>query len=427
MTETFKQSIWTKTKMLIKGGVILVLLLLFLIPANQIKDMVLEREARQEEAVTEVTSRWAGQQTVTGPVLVLPYISLGDDKKTMIRKRAFVLPDVLKVNGEILPEKKHRGIYEVMLYKASAKVEGSFSRIPLEMLQLNPEQVNWREAYMVIDISDLKGLTEDVEVNWNGTTLAANSGRPGDGQFQQGLIAPVPISADSSFNFSFDLQLKGSRNLLFTTLGKTTDLTLRSTWKDPSFTGVDLPQFEITNDGFNARWKTLSHGRTFPQAWKDQVYPLNASSLGTELFIPVNAYQKTYRTVKYASLLILLTFIAFFLVETYTRKSVHPVHYALVGVALILFYTLLLSFAEHIQFNLAYFIAALATILLISWFTRAVLQSGRWGTLLGTVLVLLYGYIFSILQLQDYSLLLGSIGLFIVLGVVMYFVRKLEW
>jgi inner membrane protein len=203
---------------------------------------------------------------------------------------------------------------------------------------------------------------------------------------------------------------------------------MQSSWPDPSFTGGRLPDTsEINKNGFTARWKSLFHTRNFPQVWKDDSYDLSLSSFGTDLFIPVNGYQKTMRAVKYAILCILLTFVAFFLIETNNKKSAHPLQYALIGFALILFYTLLLSFSEYIGFNTAYAIAAVATIGLIAWFVRGILQSGKSTTLLSIVLILVYSYVFTILQLQDYALILGSIGLFFTLGVIMYFSRKIRW
>jgi len=203
---------------------------------------------------------------------------------------------------------------------------------------------------------------------------------------------------------------------------------MQSNWPDPSFTGTQLPDTsEISENGFMAKWKSLSHTRNFPQAWKDNSYNLSSASFGTDLFIPVNGYQKTMRSVKYAILCILLTFTGFFLIETNNKRSVHPVQYALIGFALILFYTLLLSFSEYIGFNGAYAIATTATIGLITWFVKGLLQSMKLSILLSLVLVLLYSYIFTILQLQDYALLLGSVGLFLTLAVVMYYSRKIQW
>jgi inner membrane protein len=253
--------------------------------------------------------------------------------------------------------------------------------------------------------------------------------------------------------------LNGSEQLLFTPVGKSTTVNINSTWKDPSFSGSMLPQTtDVSDSGFKATWKSMAHKRNFPQQWVDGAYSFNhyfqkqpplsdeiridirseseniasagsisTSAFGVDLFIPVNGYQKTLRTIKYAILCILLTFAAFFLIETANKKSAHPFQYGLIGLALILFYTLLLSISEYTGFNTAYVIASAATIGLIAWFVKSILESGRATTILSVVLVLVYSYVFSLLQLQDYSLLLGSIGLFLTLAVIMYFSKKLKW
>ena len=249
--------------------------------------------------------------------------------------------------------------------------------------------------------------------------------------FKEGFVSPVNLSEasiNSGISFSSEISINGSEQLTFTPVGKQTIVQMQSAWPDPSFTGTQLPDTSsISKNGFTARWKSLSHTRNFPQAWKDDSYNLAAASFGTDLFIPVNGYQKTMRSVKYAVLCILLTFTAFFLIETNNKKSVHPVQYALIGFALILFYTLLLSFSEYIGFNGAYAVAAAATVGLITWFVKGLLQSMKLSVLLSMVLVLLYSYIFTILQLQDYALLLGSVGLFLTLAIVMYYSRRVQW
>ena len=165
--------------------------------------------------------------------------------------------------------------------------------------------------------------------------------------------------------------------MLFTPVGKVTTVKLSSTWPDPSFTGGQLPDHRISDTGFVATWKSLAHTRNFPQAWKETSSNLQSASFGADLFIAVNGYQKTMRSVKYAILCILLTFAAFFIIETVNKKSVHPFQYALIGLALILFYTLLLSFSEYTGFNTAYIIASIATVGLIAWFVRGILQSSK--------------------------------------------------
>jgi inner membrane protein len=261
------------------------------------------------------------------------------------------------------------------------------------------------------------------------------------------MEAAVPLTGEASLQgirFSTALNFGGSEQILFTPLGKTSTVKVSAKWPHPSFTGDILPQSSlIKQDSFSAQWKSLAHKRTFPQQWKgnqysmrsgDQnmrtetnLYQVGAAAFGVNLFIPVNGYQKTMRSIKYAVLCILLTFAAFFLIDTIHKKSVHPLQYGLIGIALVLFYLLLLSFSEYIGFNAAYAIAAVATIGLIGWFLKGVLSSGKLSFLLSVILLFVYSYVFTILQLQDYALLLGSIGLFATLAVIMYFSRKIQW
>jgi inner membrane protein len=384
-------------------------------------------------------------------MLVLPYYeSYGDTLKNKVKQYAYFLPEDLTIQSTVLPQERSRGIYKVMLYSSVNKIEGRFNKPMLEQLQLNPQQIVWNEAYILFNITDAKGLNEELKMKWKDSAITLSPSANGEG-----FTAPLKINNQEDLNnvqFSTSIELNGSEKILFTPLGKTTSVTINSKWPHPSYTGNILPQTKNIIDTMqSATWKSLSHKRNFPQQWKNASYSftipydhiettrptstttgvsindLGAEAFGLDLYIPVNGYQKTLRCIKYAVLIIILTFCAFFLIETVNKRSVHPFQYGLVGLALILFYTLLLSFSEYISFNLSYSVAAIATIGLISWFVKGILQSGRLSTILSVILILLYSFIFSILQLQDYALLLGSIGLFISLAVVMYFSRKLQW
>lgn len=459
LQETAKTT-WQKSKWLIKGAIIGVIALLLLIPMLYVKNLIFEREKRQQEAALEITGKWAGPQNLIGPVIAVPFWKSVEDtahKVYTTRHTAYFLPDELSINATLNPKEKHRGIYKVMLYDTKIDLSGTYSSPAFEKLNIAADKLIWSEAYVRFSVADNKGLNDQIKLKWNDSILeltpVANS--------EDGMTAPLKISsADDLKNirFSATVDMNGSGQLFFTPVGKSTTVQVNADWKNPSFTGNMLPQkTEISNKGFNATWKSMSHRRNFPQQWVDNTFSFDyifprtptaaetdhaeriytstsgkvssvaESSFGVNLFIPVNGYQKTLRTVKYSLLCILLTFTAFFLVETTSKKSIHPFQYGLIGLALILFYTLLLSFMEYTGFNPAYLIASAATIGLIAWFVKSILKSGRSTTILSVVLVLIYSYIFSLLQLQDYSLLLGSIGLFITLAIVMYFSRKLQW
>lgn len=449
--ETTLDTVWSKSKILVKGVIIFFLVVLLLIPTFYVQSLIEEREARQKEAIAEVSSKWAGRQTVSGPFIVLPYWQAeGADpaSQTRVKHYAYFLPDDLRVEATVTPQEKHRGIYKVMLYNSRVHMAGTFSEVAPGRLNIPVENIVWNEATVKLHIADTKGLNEELKIRWKDTTLALAPQTVNDPAAPEALSAPLPISSPEDLrqvSFSSVVDLNGSEQLLFTPVGKSTTVQLESGWPHPSFTGDILPQnTQIRDSGFKATWKSLSHKRSFPQQWKDNAYTLsgagktnrnavtagnnlNNAAFGADLFVPVSGYQKTMRSVKYAVLCIVLTFAAFFLIETTHKRSVHPVQYGLIGLALVLFYTLLLSFSEYIGFNLSYFIASVATIGLITWFVKGILASGRLSAVLAAVLLLMYTYIFTILQLQDYSLLFGSIGLFITLAIIMHFSKRIQW
>ena len=448
--ESVAENFWSKSKLLIKGFIIGVLVLLLIIPSLYVQNLVAEREQRQKEAIAEVSNKWAGHQVVTGPIIVLPYWQTDSDtaiKKVRNKHFAYFLPDVLSANATVTPKEKYRGIYKVMLYNSKINLSGSFNGINLQKLNLPPEDVIWNEAFVKFNLSDVKGLNEEMLLKWNQQQLNLSPQSFDDNSGSNGLTAMLPLNPAGQtgvINFSSQLDINGSEQLLFTPVGKSTTVNMQSTWPHPSFTGNILPQnSQVKNNGFSATWKSMAHKRAFPQQWKDDAYVLgnlvrntdvvdnrsyiSSAAFGADLFVPVNNYQKTMRSVKYAVLCILLTFSAFFLIETTNKRSVHPFQYGLIGLALIVFYILLLSFSEYTGFTASYIIASVATVGLIGWFAKSILLSGRLSGILSIVLVLMYTYVFTLLQLQDYSLLFGSIGLFITLAVIMYFSRKIKW
>lgn len=442
------QNVWSKTKLLVKALVIGMIILILQIPAFYVKQLIEEREARQKEAIAEVSGRWAARQNIAGPLLVLPYYETAPDsanKKQTVKNLAYFLPEELKISSEISPEEKYRGIYKVLLYTSKHQLKGYFGGVSPEKLGIRPEQILWNEAFLKISIADTKGLNEDVQLQWKQSPLAVSTDAPPPAKQEEGVYAALPLAGPEDLmkaDFDIKLSLSGSEQLLFTPVGRSTTVSLKAKWPHPSFTGDILPMTsDIKKDSFSAQWKSVAQKRSFPQQWKGDafsIHPLHPSGVvipdnlansafGTNLFVPVNDYQKTMRSVKYAALCILLTFAAFFILETTNKKSVHPFQYGLIGLALILFYTLLLSFSEYVGFNISYVIAALCTIGLITWFVKGILDSSRLSMILSFILMLVYTYVFTILQLQDYSLILGSIGLFITLGVIMHFSKKIQW
>lgn len=425
-------SLFNKGKLFLKSAVIFVMALVLWLPTNLIMEMVKERQSRQKEAIADISNKWAGRQVVTGPLLMIPYNETGKDDKGayVVKKIAYFLPDKSDISSVVYPEKRHRGIYEVAVYRSEIILNLKFNPLPWQQLKISPETILWNEAALVFAVSDnVRGINDDLYVNWNNNSIVFNPQPSGLTNLSDGFVATIPLSLDEAakeHSCSIKFSLNGSEQLLFTTAARENKLQMKSSWSNPSFTGIKLPDSRAVNDsGFVANWKYMN--RSVPQVWKNNFYDLSSSVLGSNLMITVDSYDKTERSVKYALLCIVLTFAAFFLVETIYKKPLHLVQYGLAGLALVLFYTLLLSVSEYTGFNRAYLIAGVATIGLVTWYVGNVMRSSKLALFIGFVLAVVYGYIFTIIQLEDYALLMGSVGLFVALGIIMYFSRKLQW
>ena len=246
--------------------------------------------------------------------------------------------------------------------------------------------------------------------------------------FKNGFISYVDFKEDETLTFESGITLRGSSSIQFMPLGKMTHLTINSDWNNPSFAGSYLPTERSINDnGFTSEWKINHFNREYPQSWENQRYEIYQSAFGVNLLMPVDEYQKTMRTSKYGIMIIVLTFISFFMIEIFSKKVVHPVQYLLVGLSLVIFYSLLLSISEYIVFQYSYLLSGFAVIALIGLYIKSIYSSVRISLIITSILTVFYGFMYIILQLQDYALLFGNIALFAVLGIIMYLTRKLNW
>ncbi|MCD6180214.1 MAG: cell envelope integrity protein CreD [Bacteroidales bacterium] len=427
-----------KNNLLLKTLLIGFIALLLLIPTSMIGNLIYERENTQKEAVVEVSSKWGNAQTLTGPILSVPYtryvkqFSERDSTEKIIQFKEYIhfLPDILKIDGFIQPEKRYRGIYEVVVYNSEINFSGRFNTLDFKALDIPLNDIQFDKAFVSIGINDLRGIEKQIDMKWNSETILFNPGTVTHDIMQSGINAEINIdlNKESSFDFSFTLYLKGSQALRFVPVGKVTDLQLESEWTNPSFNGVFLPDSRtIDESGFKAHWNILHLNRNFPQVWVGNQYSVKDSDFGVDLLLPVDNYQKSTRTIKYAILFIALTFMVFFFVEIMNKKFIHPVQYILVGFSLIIFFSLLLALSEYMKFNYAFILSAFSTLLLITAYVKAILKSNNLTFLISGILFILYSFIFVIIQLQDYALLIGSIGLFVILAIVMYFSRKIDW
>lgn len=454
---------WIQESIMVKLFSIGFLILVLLLPSHLIEEMIYEREERADKVIDEVSDKWSGPQTVYGPLLVIPYRVIetltsskdGKEVKETVEHvdKAFFLPEQLKIDGKVTPEILHRGIFDVSVYDSDMKINTTFAKPDFQRLEIADDAVLWDQAYLVFGLSDLRGISDNPVFSVAGVSLpaepsdnigvyyrpqrkAADSerryGRDNEDESVKtlGITAKLNWTSAESFNPNVDikLRLKGSSHLDFLPIGKTTDVKLTSPWKDPSFDGEFLPASrDITENGFTASWKVLHFNRPFSQQWKGTDEQLKGGGFGVKLLIPVDQYQKSMRTSKYSILIILLTFVALFLVEITQKIRIHPFQYILIGSALIIYYTLLLSFSEHMGYNVAYIVSSVLTVVLITLYSTSFLESRKLSVLLSLVLAIFYTFIFVIILQQDYSLLLGSLGLFCIVGVLMYFSRNVNW
>lgn len=400
--------------------------LLLLIPLAFLKETIRDRENTAENAVTEVGSSWGGRQSLTGPYIELSKTVKKDkDEKTVT---LCVFPESFEADVDLSSSTLKRGIFKVPVYRSIVKATGSFTFGDEVMNFITPGT----EARLCLGLGDLKGLEDQAGVSFGEQNLKFSNRVITDrmGNHYPELVAVLQeglISGKDSIGYSLDLNLKGAASFSVAPVGESSVIKMTSDWADPSFSGAFLPSERSVNEsGFTAVWRINALNRDYPQVCESSnAHNLTESSLsGVELIVPVSQYRLTERACKYALLIILVTMMAIFLMEIWTGKKVNYLQYILTGADLVIFYTLLFSFAEHIGFSLAFLIAALMTIILMVLYMKSVLGSWKNSLALGALAALLYAYIFVLLKMGDFAFLAGSIGLFILLAILMFFSQK---
>jgi inner membrane protein len=415
------------------------LALLLQIPIGMIGRLVSERQERRQGAVAEVASKWGHSQAIRGPVLVVPYTHrwtetpAGGQPITRTETRdAIFLPERLEARGTLDSEIRNRGIFSIPVYRLGLTVEGEFARPSFSDLGVEPVAIAWERAHLAVGISDARAIQEATAVTWNEKQA---SFRPGTGAFTDagtGIHATVGVAeAQERFKFSFPLALNGSVGLYLTPFGQDTLVELQSDSGHPSFQGNWLPtERSVSDAAFQARWSIPFLGRNYPQAWRGEVSmreAIDGSRFGVELVNPVDHYRMAERSVKYAGLFILLTFATVWLIEVLAGVRVHPIQYLMLGGALCLFYLLELSLSEHLGFPVAYAIASLSVIGMVGAYSVVVLHSAGRALVVGAGVALLFSYLYVLLMNEDYALLIGSVGLFVILAAIMYATRRVDW
>lgn len=423
-----------KTSKGTKAVIVVGLVICLWIALFPVQNLVRERSDRKAITEEEVSKQWSGFQRIHGPYIHVVGKVLKNENAVIDGKKVnttksfyherFFSPDELKISGKINPEKRKRGIYEVILYDSDLKISGNFDEF--EKKKEQAVTYDWENAEIRFGIRDMRGLNENIIVSINGEKVRLENSS--DPHMLKASLSNL-TEASKSVKFDFNLKFRGSEKIEFTPTSANTEIALTSAWNSPSFYGSFLPiDHEITSEGFRAKWNVLEMNRNIPPASNNIYSETNKSyQFGVKLIDPNDNYQKNERAVKYGVLIISLTFLGFFFSELILEKSVNIIQYGLVGLALIIFYCLLLSFSEVINFNPAYIVSTVMTIGLLFSFCRGIFTSWKPSAVISSITLISYSFIFVIIQLEDTALLAGSLGLFFILALTMWVSRKVNW
>jgi inner membrane protein len=440
--------------LLYKILIVIALTVLICIPLGMINFTIMERAQFRQQAVESIAADSVREQTVTGPILVIKYsddfeetVTTPDGAKTRtelvsrsIERTHLVFPNELAFDSSIKTDRRYRGIHQVLVYGGKHLISGDFVLPTMnELARSTPKsRLRLEQASVALGIDDVRGIRNIPKIDWNGSTIEFEQGT-GLSVIARGLHADLPamaLEAPVRVKFSFALGLDGIERQHFVPVGKSNKFSVKSDWPHPQFSGDFLPspsERTISETGFSATWN-ISSLSTMAQKQlrtaEDASAAANKTSIDTfsiGFIEPVNVYSLAERATKYGLLFVGLTFAAFFVFEILKRLPIHPVQYLLVGLALVLFFLLLVSLSEHIAFMWAYLIASVACIVLIGFYLAFVLRNWLRGLGFGAALTLLYGALFGLLMSENNALVLGSVLLFAVLAAVMVATRKVDW
>jgi inner membrane protein len=418
-----------------KGLAVIAVVLLLMIPLMWLHGLVQERTSLREQAIAAVARGWGGRQVLSGPVLAVP-VTWTDSNGHTQSSSWYVLPESTHLDVEMIVQQERRklGIYEVPVYVAKVHATGQFNITPaMQRLMASDETVRLRleKSYLVIPIQDLRGVRRLEE---SGSPLTQGSFEPGAGFPLPALIAPIRADVDfTKGKPAFDLtyEVAGTQSLAFEPLAQSSNVELRGNWSDPGFaTGVLPLERHMRAGRFDANWRTLDLSRSFAGDWVQgsvSLASLQQEQFGVDLVQPVDLYQQVERATKYAAVFICLSFLTLFIWEHFTGRPVHPIQYGLMGLALSVFFLLLLALAEHIGFGAAYVTAALALCSLLGVYLAGAMSSSAAGASAGGYFAVLYGFMYLLVTSDDYALLAGALGLFAILAVAMLLTRKMNW
>jgi len=444
---TVGQSLVSRWGRTVRWFAVGVVALLMLIPLAMVESVVSERHATYRTVVADIAASWAGSQLLAGPILLVPYseevevrdeyVTPQGEKKVAVRRetlqrRAVLLPDDLAIGGRLNTETRRRGIYKVQVFTAELEVAAEFGGLEAAVAALSSpdrlQEIGWRDAVIAFGLSDPRGIVTIDGLSLNGAPGLPRPGTTLPEILPRGLHVAVGDAVGDRLELRMPLVVRGSGGLQFLPLGETTRVDLSSAWPHPSFTGDILPATrEVSGSGFTAAWTIPLLSRSYPQAWTAGApIAVDEVEAGVCLFEPVALYDLVTRAVKYGLLFIALTFLTLGLIELVLGVRLRLVQFALIGMALAMFFLTLVALAEHVGFGVAYLLASATVVVINTLYTAAILRRRSTAVLVGGVLTAIYGILYTILEAEDFALLGGTALLLTALAVTMYFTRRIN-
>ncbi|MGI5090654.1 cell envelope integrity protein CreD [Treponema sp. OMZ 305] len=456
-----KKSLFSHQAAWIKPVIIFIMMLILLIPLAFIRSLVNDREEYRRTAEASIMEPAGGEPVIEGLVLAVPYdelIEYTDDSGKVVqkgKKQDYILtvPETYNLVTQINPYHLSRGIFTVPIFNGDLAIKASFSGFQFSQFNIAEKNIRYKDAVLILGIKDKKTLTAYPALRVNGMPLIEALTAPaGASPFRNAVYYMMPEdTVRSGFSIEGSVSIQGGKSLCIVPLAADNSFAVQSTWPAPSFSGGWLPKNRTLDDsGFSADWHISGLSTAFPRSWKAQDFDIaedtdvydeyggyaakavaeprsSPETVKIGFITPVNHYSQVKRCITYALLFLAVPFLAIFLCELWSAVRIHPIQYFLIGIADVLFYLLLLSFSEHISFSLSYLIATAGVCTVVGFYTAAIFKRIRWGILLTAVQAISYLLLFGILQSEDYALLIGSIGIFCVVALLMFLTRRVDW
>ncbi len=408
----------------VKLAMISVVGLVFLLGSLWLNSTIGERKGLLRKAKENIVLAWAGPQTLTGPLLIVPYI---DNQKKDVTGHMIFLPHQLDVKGVGSPEIRRRGIFDVLVYQADIALNCQF--LPLKSYQNSNQTIHWHQAKIAICVDDVRGLNT-VTLKVNGHDVPVLAGSAEVNAKYPGVHAPVTLNENEPLNVTLNINMKGSDTLSVLPIAKGNKIDLGANWSDPSFIGQFLPNTKnVTKNDFQAQWQVSSLATSLPGHFdlKDFSKTTFSKTVGVRFLKTADHYQQAERTTKYSFLFVLYTFLVFFLYEVVKKTKIHIFQYCITACSLLCFSLLLTALAEHMSFELAYGLASFAIIAQIAFYAFGLLHKNAERMMFVGLLVSLYLYLFIVLRLEEVALLVGALGMFILITIAMFVTKKINW